>query len=271
MISDVQKGPHLAIRYLFTVLKMWNFLKNTQFSTLEQYRLPNFKLGPIVHPRNHLSIWKLDFSFYDHSQILVIKCNHGQKPLWYIKSELTVQGARTLTVPWECVNFLWNKCNTGTIDPNCTLKCAGLLLKVKNLDVFKKKGGVATHSCSKKIDLFRHSNHGAGNRGDHCTLWPGAVWMKDISIYSFTEGTLYNWSKKTRRDWWKQHSAIQHIHFTAFELVNFQVLILSLLQSIKQASKNFLKFWCFKVTNYDAFPNFAIKIFRGRWMWLPYS
>ena len=92
----MQKGPHLAIRYLFTVLKMWNFLKNTQFSTLEQYRLPNFKLGPIVHPRNHLSIWKLDFSFYDHSQILVIKCNHGQKPLWYIRSELTVQCVR-----WE--------------------------------------------------------------------------------------------------------------------------------------------------------------------------
>ena len=91
MISNAPKVPHLAIRELFTVLKMWNFLKNTHFSTSEQYKPSNFNLGPIVHPRNHLSRWKLDFLFYDYSQILVIKCNRGQKPLWYIRSELTVQ------------------------------------------------------------------------------------------------------------------------------------------------------------------------------------
>ena len=46
--------------------------------------------APILRPRYHLSIWKLDFLFSGHSQILVIKCNHWQKPLWYKRSELTV-------------------------------------------------------------------------------------------------------------------------------------------------------------------------------------
>jgi len=111
MISDVPKVPHLAIRELFTVLKMWNFLKNTNFSTSEQYKLSNFNLGPIVHPRNNLSRWKLDFLFNDHSQILVINCNHEQKPLWYIMSQLTVQYRSEMLFSspfhirpfWECV------------------------------------------------------------------------------------------------------------------------------------------------------------------------
>ena len=90
MISDAQTGPQHVIRGLFTALKMWIFLKNTHFSPLKQYKLSNFRLGPIVHPRNHSSISKLDFLFNVHSQILVMKCNDRQKPLWYKRSELTV-------------------------------------------------------------------------------------------------------------------------------------------------------------------------------------
>ena len=67
----------------------WRLLKTSIFHLLSNTNSVILGWGQLSTPEI-IYLYEI-FLFNVHGQILVIKCNHRQKPIWYKNSELTVQ------------------------------------------------------------------------------------------------------------------------------------------------------------------------------------